>query len=122
MDVRVSAEMTEVSNAVLAGRDVEVYDAMMDGTGRLLDLVEVGVEGAGGAYLLWSEICDRWELADGPEAVAAVPAEAREVAREWLEIDRSLTHEVETFFGRRLSRVDGSASGGLVGHHDVDQA
>lgn len=104
MDALVSAEMTRVSNVVFAGVGDDVYDAMMDGTGRLLDLV--GVEHGGDAYVLWSELCDRWETAPDPDAVAAASAAAREVAAEWLAIDHASDPEVSAFFHRRLVADD----------------
>lgn len=105
MDVRVSTEMTEVSNNVLARSGDGVYDAMMDATGRLLDVIEF--DHGGSAYVLWSEICDRWESSNGPVDVAGVVASAREVAAEWLVTDRDSDDDVDAFFRRRLFAEEG---------------
>jgi hypothetical protein len=104
MDKRVITEMTDAATEVLARSGGDVYDAMMDTTGRLLEVVER--EHAGAAYLLWSVFCDRWELADGPAAVESVAASAREFAAAWLAIDRTSDQEVNAFFDRGVSAHD----------------
>ncbi|WP_407360262.1 hypothetical protein [Microbacterium sp. LBN7] len=106
MRISAAAEMTEVSTRVLAGNGSGVYDAMMDGTGRLLDLIERDHSDQAhvlwSAYVLWSEICDRWETSDGPDAVATVAAAARETSIAWLAIDSTTEREVDAFFRERF--------------------
>lgn len=97
-------EMTRIAREVLAGEGIAVHDAMMDGTGRLLDLV--ALDHGGNAYALWSGIADRWETAGGTD-VADTEVSAREVAAAWLAVDHGSPPAIDAFFERWVTGEGG---------------